>query len=48
MASAGLFNHIKIRALYESLFLTELSLADEAEAVAADREVLPPNNPKAD
>jgi hypothetical protein len=41
-------NRIKMRALYESLLLTELSLADEAEAFVADREVLPPNNPKAD
>ena len=39
-------NRIKMRALYESLLLTELSLA--AEAVAADPEVLPPNNPNAD
>jgi hypothetical protein len=36
-------NRIKMRALYESLLLTELSFADEA----ADREA-PPNNPKPD
>jgi hypothetical protein len=41
-------NRIKMRALYESLLLTELSLADEVEVVAADREGLPPNNPNAD
>jgi hypothetical protein len=38
----------QMRAKYGSMMLAEMSFADEAEAVAADREVLPPNNPNAD
>jgi hypothetical protein len=37
-------NRIKMRALYKSLLLTELSFADEAAEVAPRQD--PPNNPK--